>query len=46
MLKSTKIKKIISITLAAIMMLSIGCLSTSAEELKDTASRGYQLIKL
>jgi hypothetical protein len=44
MLKSTKIKKIISITLAAIMMLSIGCLSTSAEELKDTASRGYQLI--
>ncbi len=25
-------------------MLSIGCLSTSAEELKDTASRGYQLI--
>jgi len=44
MLKSIKIKKIISITLAAIMMLSIGCLSTSAEELKDTASRGYQLI--
>lgn len=44
MLKSTKIKKIISITLAAIMMLSIGCLSTSAEELKDMASRGYQLI--
>lgn len=25
-------------------MLSIGCLSASAEELKDTASRGYQLI--
>lgn len=44
MLKSIKIKKIISITLAAIMMLSIGCLSTSAEELKDTVSRGYQLI--
>ncbi|ACV61444.1 hypothetical protein Dtox_0524 [Desulfofarcimen acetoxidans DSM 771] len=41
MLKS---KKIVSILLAMMIVLSIGCLSASAEESVDTTSRGYQLI--
>ena len=41
MLKS---KKFVSILLAMMMVLSIGCLSAAAEEPADTTSRGYQLI--
>lgn len=41
MLKS---KKVVSMLLAVVMVLSIGCLSASAEEPVDTTSRGYQLI--
>lgn len=44
MLKSYNFKKIVSLTLAAILVLSIGCLSASAYEMNDTRSRGYQLI--
>ena len=43
MLKSKKSKRIVSLLLA-IVVLNIGYLSTSAEELVDTRSRGYQLI--